>query len=168
MCGSSGGSRQDLTTFPQSTVWGVWRFTEGEALASQARPMHQKRGTGYHCRRQLRGSVTSYSEEHSPCLRVRTKRMLPAICFDNFQKSHRAKSCLASSWGLPDPTDGNRHNLSALDGEVAKTKSEAAAPASLPECWQTPKPSCSPTPPPPTHTVPSATQMAWDKEQARP
>lgn len=55
------------------------------------------------------------------------RRMLLALCFDNSQKSQGAKACIASSLGLPDHTDINRHTVSALDREVAKTKSGTTA-----------------------------------------
>lgn len=70
--------------------------------------------------------MTSHSEGHSPSLRVRTKEMLPAM-FDKSQKSQGTKTCIASSLGLPDHTDVNRLNLSALKREVAKTKSGTIA-----------------------------------------
>lgn len=68
-----------------------WQATLGKS--SQACASNKGQGTSYHCQRQVRGdSMTSHSEGHSPCLTSKKKRMLPAVCFVNSQKSQEDKA----------------------------------------------------------------------------
>lgn len=85
--------------------------------------MYPIKGLSDHGPRQVRGeSTASLSEGHSTHLRVRTKRVLPMVCFLNSQKSLGGRAPTASGLGLPDHTDVNRHDLSAWASEAAETK----------------------------------------------